>query len=66
MFEAAEVEHSDTAICATADKDIDALGAEADVEDLFIMGDQLGLGCQGGDVPNGTGSVDARGDDQTG
>jgi hypothetical protein len=43
VFEAAKVEHSYTTICATTDKNIDALGAEADVEDFFIVGDELGF-----------------------
>ena len=41
MLEAAEVEHADGAVGAAGDEDVDAVGAEADVEDFFVVGDQL-------------------------
>lgn len=66
MFEAAEIEHPNTAICAAAYENVDALGAEADVENFFVVGDQLGFRCQGRDIPDRAGGVDARRDDQTG
>lgn len=57
VLEAAEVEHADTAVGAAGDEDVDAVGAEADVEDFFVVGDQLGLGCQSWDIPDRTGGV---------
>lgn len=45
VFEAAQVEHPDAAICTATHKDIDALGAETDIEDFFVVGDKLGFRC---------------------
>ena len=39
VLEAAEIEHADAAVGAAADEDVDAVGAEADVEDFFVVGD---------------------------
>ena len=66
VLEAAEVEHADGAVGAAGDEDVDAVGAEADVEDFFVVGDQLRFCGQGRDVPDGAGGVDAGGDDEAG
>jgi hypothetical protein len=63
VFKAAEIEHAHAAVGAAADKDVDALGAEAHVEDFFVVRDELGFGGEGGDVPDCAGGVDAGGDD---
>ena len=39
VLEAAEIEHADAAVGAAADEDVDAVGAEADVEHFFVVGD---------------------------
>ena len=44
VLEAAEIEHADAAVGAAADEDVDAVGAEADVEDFFVVGDELSFG----------------------
>lgn len=66
MFETSEIEHPDAAICAAGDKYIDAVGAEADVEDFFVVSDELGFGSESRDVPYGTCGIDAGGDDEAG
>lgn len=66
MFEASKVKHPDTAVRAARDKDVDAVGAEADIEDFFVVGDELSFGGEGRDVPYCTGGVDARGNDEAG
>jgi len=37
MLKASKIEHPYTTICATANKNVDAVGAETDIEDFFIM-----------------------------
>ena len=66
MFEAAEVKHPHAPVCAAADKDIDTLGTEADVEDFFVVSNELGLCGKRGDVPDCTSRVDAGCDDEAG
>ena len=39
VLEASEVKHSDGAVSAAGDEDIDAIGAEANIKNLFVMGD---------------------------
>lgn len=64
MFQTAEVEHAYTAVGPTRDEDVNAVGAEADVVDFFIVSDQLGFGREGGDVPYRTSRVDGGSDNQ--
>jgi len=45
VLEAAQVEHAHAAVGAAAHEHVDAAGAEAHVEDLFVVRDQLRLGC---------------------
>ena len=54
MLETAEIEHANTTVGSTTDKDINATCAEAYIEDLLVVGNQLCLGGEGGYVPNGT------------
>lgn len=65
MFQASEVEHANATILATAHKDIDAVGAEPDVIDFLVVCDELRLGRQGRNVPDGTRGVNTRCDDET-
>lgn len=65
MLEASEIKHSYTTICAAADKHIDAVGAESNIVDFLVVGDQLCLCSQSGNIPNGAGCVNAGSDDQT-
>ena len=65
VLEAAQVEHPHTPVCTTAHENIHALCTEAHIEDFLVVGDELRLGSEGGDVPDGTGGVDARRDDET-
>lgn len=64
MLETTEIEHADTAVGAAGDEDVDAVGAEADIEDFFVVGDELGLCGEGWDIPDGAGGVNGRGDDE--
>lgn len=59
MLEAAQIKHPHTAVSTTADKDINAIGAESNIVHLLVVGDQLCFRCQCGNIPNGTGCVDA-------
>ena len=45
VFEAAEVKHADTTVCTAAHENVDALRAESDVENFFVVGNQLGFRC---------------------
>jgi len=64
VFEGAQVEHADGTVCAAGHEDVDGAGAEAHVVDFFVMGDELGFGGQGGNVPYRTRGVNAAGDDE--
>lgn len=64
VLQAAQIKHADTAIRATTDEYIDTVGTESDIEDFFIVSNQLRFSRQGRDIPDGAGSVDTRGDDQ--
>ena len=58
MLERTQIEHADAAIGAARDEDVDAIRAEADVVDFFVVCDQLRFGGQRGDVPYCAGCVD--------
>lgn len=64
VFETSKIEHPDTAVCAAGNEDVHAVGAEADIKDFLVVGDELGFGGEGGDVPYCTCGVDAGGDDE--
>ncbi len=66
MFEASEIEHANATIRAAGDKYIDAVGAKADIEHFFVMSDELCFGSKSGNIPYGTCSIDAGGDDEAG
>lgn len=65
MLQAAQVKHPDTSVRAAADEDVHTVCTKSDIVYLLVVRDELSLGCQGRDVPNGAGGVDARGDDET-
>ena len=44
MLETAEIEHANTTVGSTTDKDINATCAEAYIEDLLVVGNQV---CSG-------------------
>lgn len=66
MLETSEVEHADAAVCTTGNENIDAVGAEANVEDFFVMGNKLRFGSEGRDVPYCTRRVYAGRDNEAG
>ena len=66
MLQATKVEHADTPVLAAAHKHVDTLGAEPYIVHLLVMCNELCLGGQGWNIPNGAGGIDARGDDQAG
>ena len=66
MLKASQVEHAHTAISTTADEDIDTVGTESNVINLLVMSNQLCLGGQCWDVPDGASRVNAGSDNQTG
>ena len=57
MLQAAEVKHAHAAVRAAGDENVDAGGAETDVEYFFVVGDELGFGGQGWNVPDCAGGV---------
>lgn len=59
MLQATQIKHSNTAVLTATDKDIDAVGAEADIIHLLVMCNELRLGRQGGDIPDCTCCVNA-------
>lgn len=65
VLEAAQIEHPDAAVGTAADEDIDTTGAEPDIVYFLVVRDQLRLGGQCRNIPDGAGRVDAGGDDQT-
>lgn len=65
VLQASQVKHSYTAISTTADKYVDAVSAEAYIEDLLVMRYQLRFCSQCWNVPYCTGCVDTGSDDQT-
>lgn len=64
VFETPEIKHAYASVGSTAHKDVDTLGAEANVKDLLVVRNQLRLGRQGWNIPDGAGRVDARCDNQ--
>ena len=66
MLQTPQVKHPHAPISATAHENIYAVRAEAHVEDLLVVRDQLRLGRQRRDVPDRARRVDARRDDQRG
>lgn len=64
MLQASEVEHSHTPIRATRNKNINAIGTESNVIDLLVVGNQLGLGREGGNVPDGASGINRGSNDQ--
>lgn len=64
MFEAPQVEHTYTAVGTTADKNVDAVGTESDIVNFLVVRNQLRLGSQSWDVPDGAGRINAGGDDK--
>ena len=65
VFQTSKVEHSYAAVGATAHEHVNAVSAETNVEDLFIVSYQLRLGRQRWYIPYCASGVDARSDDQT-
>lgn len=65
MLQAPQVKHTHAAISTAANKNIDTVGTESDIIHLLVVGNQLCLGCQGGNVPDGACRVNARGDYET-
>src|SRR5690349_12310299 len=64
VLQAAEVKHPHAAVLAATDEDVGALGTEPHIVDLLVVGNQLGLGGKGRDIPDGACRVYARRDDQ--
>ncbi len=58
VLEAPQIKHTHTAVGATANKDVHAVRTEAYVEHLLVVGDELSLRCQRGDVPDRAGRID--------
>lgn len=64
MFEAAQVEHTHTAVSTAADKHVDAVRTEPNIVHLLVVSNQLRLGSQRRDVPDSARCINAGGDDQ--
>lgn len=63
VLQASQIKHADTTIGATADEHINAVGTESNVKHFLVMSNQLCLGCQGRNIPDCAGCVDAGCDD---
>jgi hypothetical protein len=63
VLQTPQVKHTDTAVLTARNEDIDAVGAESHIVDLLVVRNQLRLSCQGWNVPNCAGGIDARRDD---
>lgn len=66
VFETSEIEHSDAPVCSAGNEDVDAVGAEADIENLFIVGNKLCFRGKCGNIPYRTRGVDAGRNDEAG
>lgn len=66
MLQTPEIKHANGSVLAAADKHILAAGTEPHIIDFLVVGDELRLGGQRGDIPDGARRVNARGDDQAG
>ena len=64
MLETSEIEHAHAAVGAAGDEDVNAVGAEADVKNFFVVGDKLSLGGEGWDIPDRAGGVNGRCNDE--
>lgn len=64
MLKTAQIKHSHTAVGTATDKHIYTAGTKAYIENLFVVGDELGLCGESGNVPDGTCGVNAGGDDE--
>ena len=61
VLEGTQVKHAYTSICAARNKHIHAVGAEANIEDFFVVSNQLRLSGQSWDIPDSASGVYARG-----
>ena len=57
MLQTSKIKHSYTAISTATHEDVDAIGAESYIKDLFVMGYELRLGGQGWYIPYGAGCI---------
>lgn len=62
MFKASEIEHADTTIGATTNKQVYTVRTKSDIENFLVMGNKLGLGGKRRDIPYCACRVDARRD----
>lgn len=65
MLEASQIEHTHTAVSTAADKNVDAVGTKPNIVHFFVVGNQLRLGRQCWNIPDGASCVNAGGDDET-
>lgn len=65
VLQTSKIKHPHTTVSSTAYKDVNAICAESNIEDFFIMRDELCFRCKGWDIPYRTSGVNARGDNQT-
>lgn len=66
MLQAAKIKHANTAVLATADENVDAIGAEPHIIDFLVVRNQLRLGGQRRNIPNSTSGIDAGSNDEAG
>jgi len=53
-----QIKHANTAVCAAGDEDVHAVGAEAHIENFFVVSDELCLCRQSWYIPYGACRVD--------
>ena len=62
MLEATEVEHSHTTVSTARHEHIDAVGTEANIKYLLVVGYKLRLCRQSGYVPDSASGINTGGD----
>lgn len=66
VFQTPQIEHTNATVLTTTDEHVDTICTKPHIVHFFIVRDKLRLGRQRGYVPDGTGRVDARSDDEAG
>jgi hypothetical protein len=66
MLQASQIEHANAAIGSARHENVNASGAESYIKDFLVVCDQLSLGRESGNVPDGAGSINATRDDELG
>lgn len=64
VLQTAQIEHADATVLSAAHEYVNTVGAEADIVNLLVVGNQLCLGRQRRNIPNRAGGIDTGRDNQ--